>query len=140
MKNIIEQTDHKTLSLSKGFSAVELLITLFVASAFLISGYQLYGVVIKDGGDARKQSIASNAAADYLLQYKTSAYIQNPCSVATAYTGSPAITGLTAVTVTVSVTCPYNSSPTPVPSISRLTASVTYGSPAQTVTVGTYVK
>jgi prepilin-type N-terminal cleavage/methylation domain-containing protein len=35
---------------TSGFTAVELLITLFVAAAFLIAAYQLFNLVVKDGG------------------------------------------------------------------------------------------
>ena len=32
-----------------GFSAVELLITLFIGSIFLLAGYQLYSFVLRNG-------------------------------------------------------------------------------------------
>ena len=101
MKYIIKQS---------GFSAVELLITLFIAAAFLISGYQLYAVVIKDGGEARMQAKATNVATDYLQQYKLTA--QNPCATAssTPLVNSNAISGLSNVTITETISCPYGSS------------------------------
>lgn len=45
-----------------GFSAVELLVSLFVAAMFLSAGYQLYSIVIKNGGETRAQSTASSIA------------------------------------------------------------------------------
>ena len=36
-----------------GFTAVELLVTLFVAAAFLLAGYQLFNFVIRDGSKNR---------------------------------------------------------------------------------------
>lgn len=95
-----------------GFSAVELLITLFIAAAFLISGYQLYAVVIKDGGEARMQSSASNVATDYLQRYKSSA--TNPCTVQAPLSDSPiTVSGLSNVTATVAISCPpYTASAT----------------------------
>ena len=44
----------------QGFTAVELLITLIVASLFLFSGYQLYVQVTRDGADANKTAVLSN--------------------------------------------------------------------------------
>lgn len=60
-----------------GFSTVELIITLFVASIFLVAGYQLYSVIIKDGGETRLQAKAGNLAYDYLQQYKIKAKKNN---------------------------------------------------------------
>jgi len=97
----------KYINKKSGFSAVELLITLFIAAAFLISGYQLYAVVIKDGGEARMQSNASNVATDYLQRYKSSA--TNPCTTQTPLTDSAiTVTGLSNVTTSVAISCPYS--------------------------------
>ncbi len=128
MKNIKKQL---------GFSAVELLITLFVAAAFLISGFQLYAVVIKDGGEARLKVNASNVAMDYLQQYKSSA--TNPCTNPSSLpTDSPisGVNGLSNVTLTVSITCPYSA----ITSISKVSVTIKYGTPQQTITDATYVK
>lgn len=53
-------------SSQQGFSAVELLITLFVAVAFIATGYQLYSTIVKDGGEARFRARASNLAYENL--------------------------------------------------------------------------
>lgn len=47
---------------SDGFTAVELLITLFVAVAFIATAYQLYSAVLADSGEARFRAKASNIA------------------------------------------------------------------------------
>jgi prepilin-type N-terminal cleavage/methylation domain-containing protein len=118
-----------------GFSAVELLITLFIAAAFLISGYQLYAVVIKDGGVARQQANAGNRANYWLQYYKASAV--NPCTPSTLATNSPdTVPGLTNVTVTAAITCPYSSTT----SLSKIQVSLSYGTPQQTVSSSTYAK
>ena len=118
-----------------GFSAVELLITLFIAAAFLISGYQLYAVVIKDGGEARMQSSASNVATDYLQRYKSSA--TNPCTTSTPLTDSSiTVPGLSNVTVSVAITCPYSSTT----SVSKILVTIKYGTPQKTISNATYVK
>lgn len=123
-----------------GFSAVELLITLFIAATFLISGYQLYAVVIKDGGEARVQARADTVATDYLQRYKSSA--TNPCTVQNPVNESPlTVSGLSNVTVSVSILCPsLLSSSTPVTSVSKILVIVKYGSPQQTISNSTYVK
>ena len=43
-----------------GFTAVELLITLFIAVAFIATGYQLYTAILKDSAETRNQANASN--------------------------------------------------------------------------------
>jgi Tfp pilus assembly protein PilV len=117
-----------------GFSAIELLITLFVLAAFLIAGVQLYNVVINDGAASRAESRASNLAYNYLRQYSTVA--DNPCSPATPVDGeSVEVQGLIDVSVTVSVTCPYDSAT----SISKLEVAVSYNLPSQTVVHATFV-
>lgn len=121
-----------------GFSTVELLVTLFVAAAFLLSGYQLYAMIIKDGGETRAQAKASNLAYDYLQQYKTnSTYILSSCVGSTPKTNwviTPAITGLPKATLSVVITCPYPATP----SLSKVQITINYGS-GKNVTQATYV-
>jgi len=136
MKNINKQFNHRIINQPDGFTVVELLISLFIASAFLLSGYQLYNVAIKDGGDARAQSRAGNVANEYIQRYQSSA--TNPCTVVAGLptNSSITVTNLTNVTVSVSITCPYNSTT----SISKIAVTVNYNSPQQTITNATYVK
>ncbi|MFZ3009910.1 MAG: type II secretion system protein, partial [Candidatus Microsaccharimonas sp.] len=92
-------------SLQSGFTAVELLITLFVAVAFLVAGYQLFNVVVKDGGQARAESRAGNVAYDYMRRYASNA--TNPCTGSTPLNNSPLnIDGLSNARITVTITCP----------------------------------
>ncbi len=119
----------------RGFTAVELLITLFVAAAFLVAGYSLYNVVIKDGGQTRAQSRASNVAYDYMRRYSASAAF--PCATSTPVNNSSInVTGLSAVAVTVRIECPQAS----LTSLSKITVTVTYNTPQQTMVYSTYVK
>jgi prepilin-type N-terminal cleavage/methylation domain-containing protein len=107
MKNNVQQS---------GFTVVELLITLFVASAFLVAGFQLYNAIIKDGGNTRSESRVSNTAYDYLRRYSTNA--TTPCTASTPLSASPVtITGVAGAAVT-----------------------ITYNNPQQTVKYATYVK
>lgn len=117
-----------------GFTAIELLITLFVAAAFLVAAYQLFNVVIKDGGQARAESRASNLAYDYMRRYASSA--TDPCVASTPITDAPiTVDSLTNVTVSVAVIClPSMSS-----NLSKIEVTVKYNSPQQTLTYDTFV-
>ncbi len=117
-----------------GFSAVELLITLFIAAAFITTGYQLYTIVVKSGTDTRSQSRASNIAYDNLRRYTPQ--VTSPC---TAITPSPTPTipagsGLANPSITVTVSCPYG-----LIGLSKVEVSVKYGTPQQEVIHAIYV-
>ncbi|MBC7868584.1 prepilin-type N-terminal cleavage/methylation domain-containing protein [Candidatus Saccharibacteria bacterium] len=117
-----------------GFTAVELLITLFVAAAFLVSGYQLYNLIIKDSGQTRAEARASNVAYDYLRRYSATA--ASPCAVATPLNNyADTVTGLSAVKVTVAITCPYAI----LTNVSKVSVTVLYNTPQQTMKYSTYV-
>jgi len=109
-----------------GFSAVELLITLFVAAAFLATGYQLYGVVIDSSAQARMRTVASAVAYDKLRFY--AAKVTDPCTTVTPSPTPtiPAGSGLGNASISVSINCPYGSTHT-----SRVTVTITYGTSAE---------
>jgi len=116
-----------------GFTAVELLITLFVAAAFLIAGYQLFTVVIRDGGQTRAESRAANVAYDYMRQY-TASSTTIPCSPSTPLSNAPiTVDGLSSPKITISITCPGSAA-----SISKVEAAISYNVPTQTVKYATY--
>lgn len=128
-------------SQTAGFSAIELLITIFVAAAFLAAGYQLYSAVLRYGSDTRNQTTASNIAYDYLRRYSSQA--TNPCTVVTP-TPAPTIptppaggTALPSPSITASITCPYGTSN----GTSLVSVTVTYGytSPQKQVQHAVYV-
>jgi hypothetical protein len=113
----------KNINKQFGFSAVELLITLFVAAMFLVTGYQLYNAVIKDDGQTRAKNIANNLAREYVDKYKSSA--TNPCTQQTPLNNSSVtIANLSNVTITVAITCPYASTTT----LSKILSTINYGS------------
>jgi hypothetical protein len=117
-----------------GFTAVELLITLFVAAAFLIAAYQLFNVVIRDGGQARAESRAGNVAYDYLRQYSNQA--TNPCVAFNPVVNSDvAVAGLDKAIINVSITCPDYSTT----GVSKVEVKLDYNTPAQTVRYSTLV-
>lgn len=113
-------------SAQAGFSAVELLITIFIAAAFVGAGYQLYIAVLRDGSDARNQATASNLAYNYLRKYSSQA--SSPCAE-TTIDPAPTIpagaqyTALGPASITASITCPY----APPSGTSLITVTVNYG-------------
>jgi hypothetical protein len=110
-----------------GFSAVELLITLFIAAAFIATGAQLYSVIIQNSDEARMRAKASNIAYDNVRKYASDA--TNPCTVVvpSPTPSIPTDSGLPSASIVVTVTCPYGTG-TPT---SKVEARVLYNSPQQ---------
>lgn len=118
-----------------GFTAVELLITLFVAAAFLIAAYQLFSLVIKDGGETRAQSRASNIVYGYMRQYAASS-TTIPCTATTPLNNASInVDGLSNTTITIRITCLPNA----IDSLSKVEATISYNQPLETVVYATYV-
>lgn len=90
-----------------GFSAVELLITLFIGVAFVATGYQLYSAILGDGGAAHSRAIASNIAYENLREQAGST---TPPACSTTPTTSaitpPANSGLDSPTITATISAP----------------------------------
>ena len=108
-----------------GFSAVELLITLFIAAIFLAAGYMLFSAIMRDTAAARQQSQASNIAYDYTQRH--AATVTNPCTASTPlndFVLESTPQGLQNVQLTVRITCPYSS----IPTISKVSTTIKYGS------------
>jgi len=122
----------------EGFSAVELLITLFIAAIFIATGFQLYSVVLKNGTDANQRSIASGIAYENLRRYVPQ--VTNPCtSIAPNPAPSiPANSGLSNPSITVTLDCPYGSGGNG-GLVGRVYVSVKYGNPQQEVVHAIYV-
>jgi Tfp pilus assembly protein PilV len=116
-----------------GFSAVELLISLFIAVAFVGAGYQLYAVVVKDGGEAELRSKANDIAYDKLRS--ASAQATNPCTAPAPTTTALPASDLPSATVVTTISCPYAASAT-----SKVSVSVKYGTPQQEVVHALFVK
>ena len=118
-----------------GFSAVELLITLFIAAIFIATGYQLYSVVLKNGTEANQRSIASGIAYENLRRYVPQ--VTNPCSNVTPNPtpSIPSGSGLTNPSITVTIDCPYGLGAL----VGRVYVSVKYGNPQQEVVHAIFV-
>lgn len=98
----------RTPSPEAGFSAIELLITLFIGVAFVATGYQLYSAVVGDGGTARSRAIASNIAYENLREQAGNT--TPPACSTTATTGSitpPTNSGLDNPVITSSISAPF---------------------------------
>ncbi len=111
---------------NQGFSTVELLISLFIAAAFIGTGFQLFSVIMKDSNDARLRAKAGSIINTTLQERINST--NNICSP----TPSPATIAiqtseLPQASANVTYSCPYgNSSKT-----TRISVVVSYGSPQQ---------
>ncbi len=103
---------------------------MLVASVFLFAFYQLYSVVINDAGASRNRAKASNAAYEQVRKagYQTAS---RPCvAVASSNVSIPSKTfhSPAPATMTSAIDCPYGAS-----GVSRITVTVTYGSPQETI-------
>lgn len=67
--------------MSRGFTAVEVLVTIFIAALFILGGYQLYGAVNLRAADAREFSQASTVGYS-VLRSQGSVYkdLANSCA------------------------------------------------------------
>lgn len=112
-----------------GFSAIELMITLFIAVSFFTTGFQIYSLITTDGDETRSRNRANNIVYDYLERYKPST--ASSC-VASQPIDNQAITAtnLINVTVSVTITCPVVNGV----SVTKEVVTVNYGIPQKTAT------
>ena len=118
-----------------GFSAVELLVALFVATVFLAAGHQLYITIVNDSGEARQRAQASNIAYNTLRRYADSA--PGACTASTPVNNvavDPVPEGLANVRHTVTYSCPQAS----MSNITKVQVTVTYGADSKEVVHAMY--
>ncbi len=122
----------------EGFTTVELLVTLFVAVAFITTGHQLYTSVIRDGAQMRQRAAASNLAHDYLRRRadEISSCPSSPSNNTTNITNSD----LPNAQIETTISAPYGCSGTGY--IALVKVRIIYGPYQQRkeVTHGTYVQ
>ncbi len=123
------------MKFKEGFSAIELMVTLAIAVLFIMSGYQLFAVVVNRTGETRELSAASNIAYT-LLREEGSEYVdvtndcnspQNSVFVKTTNLPPP-------VKIEMKRCKPIADSP-----IIKVWTVVTYGNPAKEAVHGIYV-
>jgi len=117
-----------------GFTIIELLVTLFVAGILLMAGFQLFTVALKSSAASSQQATISDVAYNYLQQY--GAMAQANCPALGAYPlgtngTTVSVAGVQKVNVTVTVDCGSLSTN----DLSRVNVTLTYGTPAQTLTM-----
>ena len=129
-------------SCSAGFSAIELLVTLFVASALVLAFYQLFIVIEEGNANAKNSAIASDLASSNLSKYPAIP-AGRTCSNTTSYelinTTEAKKMGLTgSVTEKVTISFPYGCTNE---DVAKIESSVTYGpnSARKTAVQATYV-
>ncbi len=120
-----------------GFTAVEVMVTLFIIGFLLAAGYQAYALVTSDSNDTRTRAEASNVA--YEAMRRASASSTNPCSVIASVAGIsiPSTSTLPQPrSITAAISCPYGTSN----AVSLVTVEVTYGPSNEKVTHAVYTK
>lgn len=136
----------KSTSFSAGFSAIELLVTLFVASALVLAFYQLFTVIDAGNVHARNTAIASDLASSNLSKYPSKpsgmqncgsvpsgGYIPTPDVTATGTQGLPG-------SVTQKIRATYPKACGQNDDVIKIESSVEYGpSPQKKVVQATYV-
>ena len=112
----------------QGFSTVELLISLFIAAAFIGTGFQLFSVVTKDSNKARLRAAAASIVDTTIQERMGNA--GSPCAPPLAPTTIDIPTAeLPQGTATITYSCPYGDSS----KTTRINVAVKYGSPQETV-------
>lgn len=90
---------------TQGFTTVELLITLFVAAAFLTTGFLLYTAIVRNGADSRQMAQVNDVA---YAKLQALASTTPTCSTTPAVTTSnPSISGVTNPVLTTTISAPY---------------------------------
>ena len=131
------------MSRRDGLTTVELMVTLFVAALFILSGYQLYNAVNLRAGNSREMSEASNIA--YRILREQAIYDSS-------FTKDTSSTCPSSSTLSPTPTLPANTLPNPVVSVyrcyvdtnsdlQRVTVQIEYGNdtPKRKVIHATYV-
>lgn len=112
----------------QGFSTVELLISLFIAAAFIGTGFQLFSVVMNDSNEARLRAAAGSIVNNSIQERMNST--NSPCNPAPSSASLTIPTSeLPQASGTVTYSCPYGASSR----TTRINVSVSYGSPQKTV-------
>ncbi|MCB9820125.1 hypothetical protein H6796_02390 [Candidatus Nomurabacteria bacterium] len=110
----------------KGLTTVELLVTLFIASAFILAGHQLYTQVLLRGTESNRMANASMAAYKYMRKYQNDVKTtKSICSPETLVSNQPVSdSDLPDGKLTVTVKCPMTAAS--ISDIHLVTSTITY--------------
>lgn len=108
-----------------GFTAAELLITLFIGAAFIATGYQLYAVVVKDGATIRARAKASSVAETFMRKRAATVTACSSTPLTTSET-IPENSEIVIVSITTVVSSAYTCQSTD--SVIKVTSEVVYKS------------
>lgn len=122
----------------KGFTAIELLVTLFVAALALATGYQLYAAVINQDSKTRLEAEVGLLAHSEIKKHNSSA--TTPCTPKTIMSNTSVVITQSSVDaiagkMTVLLDCPNIS----LPNLTRITVTIAYGSPERSVKHASYI-
>lgn len=125
-----------TRTVTAGFTAVEILITLVIAALLLIGSHQAYSLVISNTKESRERAIASSYGYDALKQLETS-YALSPCQAQAEADFPegiiPVDPDIQIVSSRYAVSCPYGSD-----GVTKIITKVTYGDSGEEVTHAIY--
>jgi hypothetical protein len=124
-----------TLQKQSGFSTVELMVSLFVAALFILSGSQLYSVVTNRVAESREMSEASSIGYE-VLRKEGSVY---PVGVPTCPGGTTSTIARTSATLNSLSVSLHQCLVSSEVSLVRSTVTVSYSNPAKKVVHATYI-
>lgn len=124
----------------EGLTTVELLVALFIAGVFLISGYQLYTYIFRSGTQTTVAAEVSNAVYAK-MRAKAASITPGSCVPFTNGPGGEVYSSSMVgnVTIVTTVTCPYTDNT--LKGINKVTSTASYstaGSPQETITHAIY--
>ena len=132
-----------TQNKQSGFTIVELLTTIIIATLFVGIFYQLYVVLVTVNANARNVSQASNIAYSNMRRYPTTASTGLTCStsstnlISTSNVTNTTYPELGPISETVTASFPYGC--TAIYDVIKLVSTVTYGSSGYKVSYATFV-
>jgi Tfp pilus assembly protein FimT len=125
---------------SDGLTTVELLVALFVAGIFLISGYQLYTYIFRSGTQTTVAAEVSNAVYAK-MRAKAASITPGSCVPSTNGPGGELYNGSTIknIVIVTTIACPYTNDT--LKGINKITSTANYsvaGSAQETITHAIY--
>lgn len=125
----------KTPHHAQGFTTIELLIAMIIATLFLVTIYQLYAVTVGDSAEVRNRTNASAAAYEVLRSTKPQP--QSTCTTVEPKYVTPSLSVKLPAgsTAEVAMSCPYGEGVAP----TKIQVKITYGPrPEQKVIYAAY--